>query len=155
MVQNETRGFSFRRNSKKMARVKIWGGFSIHNQQTFRPKMSRAEDLYKLHCIEKSVYELHCLKNGFRPAIAAVEVSRSTRSHPIENVRQLFYSKSTTLNIVESLIIFFRSLFVANERNLDLVVHMWLRCSPNSTFGGAAGGLGVARGRMNTMARGR
>ena len=37
-------------------------------------------------------------KKRVGPAIAAVEVSRSTRSHPIENVRPLFYIKSIMLN---------------------------------------------------------
>ncbi len=77
-------------------------------------KMSRIDSLYANQ------------KKYVGPTIAAVEVSRSTRSHPIENVRPLFYSKSTMLNIVKSLITFSRSLFVANERNCDLIARVWL-----------------------------
>ena len=79
--------------------------------------------------IERSVYEQK--KRDVGPAIAAVEVSRSTRSHPIENVRPLFYSKSAMLSIVESLIIF-RYLFVANERNCDLAARVVARPIPPS-----------------------
>ena len=60
-------------------------------------KMSRSD--YSTLCMQTQ-------KKYVGPTIAAVEVSRSTRSHPIENVRPLFYSKSTMLNIVKSLIFF-------------------------------------------------
>ena len=120
MVQNETRGFSFRKNSKKDGRREKSGvGFQyIMHILSVQKKKSPAQVLYMISFIRT--------KKRVGPAIAAVEVSRSTRSHPIENVRPLFYSKSTMLSIVESLI-FFSGL--CSSRTKGIVIsfsHVWL-----------------------------
>ena len=94
MVQNETRGFSFRKNSKKDGRrEKLGVGFQyiMYILSVQKKKMSGAQVLYMISFIRTK-------QKRVGPAIAAVEVSRSTRSHPIKNVRPLFYIKSTMLN---------------------------------------------------------
>jgi hypothetical protein len=114
-----------------MARVnKIWGGFCVYSSSL------------SVTCLNKCRQHRVCIptkKTYVGPAIAAVEVSRSTRSHPIENVRPLFYSKSTMLNIVESLIVF-SGLCLSRTKGIVISL-LTCACSPNSTFGGAAGVL--------------